>query len=294
MTSKNYLLKVIICVILIFSTVGAAFSAVAFSSVLSEKYYDKIIDKYDISQKVYDSIESEFESNSHSSGIDASVYMDNITQESLEEMIKANVKAGLDYLKGKSDSYDYIENLELYELNNGIDEFFGEFDDNEKNDEYYEKLNQIKEEADSIVKEKIDIFKFSTLNSSGTLGKLRSLYSKVSPLLIGVFVLFAVMFILMVIVAKAGEAYYWIGCDFLASGILILIPCIYLSASGLIQSFVIKDSGVYYAVTGLLTGTEKMLIKSGVWFIVLGVCDMALKVYFIIRKSKDSKSEKKV
>lgn len=289
MSSKHYILNVILSIFAVFLISASWICTAVIGTVGRYGCYEKVVEKNNIYSYAQESIEKSFEEYSHTSGIEKETFSAYYDENFIKENINSNIKNFLDVLLGKSGSYDYVSSVDFSGADETIDAFFNDYaekTDYVKDEIYEEKLNETKEKAHEIFTDKTDVFRFSLMNENGIIQKISSKISLIKGMFAACYIL-AVIFILLIIIINRKESLYWLGCPFFVSGLLLLIPLIYIKASGFINGFTVKEKPVFYSITGLLDSVLNNAIAFALVSIIFGLVFLFLGIFFKSKKKEE-------
>lgn len=289
MSSKHYILNVILSIFAVFLISASWICTAVIGTVGRYGCYEKVVEKNNIYSYAQESIEKSFEEYSHTSGIEKETFSAYYDENFIKENINSNIKNFLDVLLGKSGSYDYISSVNFSNADETIDTFFNDYaekTDYVKDEIYEEKLNETKEKAHEIFTDKTDVFRFSLMNENGIIQKISSKISLIKGMFAACYIL-AVIFILLIIIINRKENLYWLGCPFFVSGLLLLIPLIYIKVSGFINGFTVKEKPVFYSITGLLDSVLNNAIAFALVSIIFGLVFLFLGIFLKSKKKEE-------
>ena len=289
MSSKHYILNVILSIFAVFLISASWICTAVIGTVGRYGCYEKVVEKNNIYSYAQESIEKSFEEYSHTSGIEKETFSAYYDENFIKENINSNIKNFLDVLLGKKENYDYISSVNFSNADETIDTFFNDYaekTDYVKDEIYEEKLNETKEKAHEIFTDKTDVFRFSLMNENGIIQKISSKISLIKGMFTACYIL-AVIFILLIIIINRKENLYWLGCPFFVSGLLLLIPLIYIKASGFINGFTVKEKPVFYSITGLLDSVLNNAIAFALVSIIFGLVFLFLGIFLKSKKKEE-------
>ena len=289
MSSKHYILNVILSIFAVFLISASWICTAVIGTVGRYGCYEKVVEKNNIYSYAQESIEKSFEEYSHTSGIEKETFSAYYDENFIKENINSNIKNFLDVLVGKKENYDYISSVNFSNADETIDTFFNDYaekTDYVKDEIYEEKLNETKEKAHEIFTDKTDVFRFSLMNENGIIQKISSKISLIKGMFTACYIL-AVIFILLIIIINRKENLYWLGCPFFVSGLLLLIPLIYIKASGFINGFTVKEKPVFYSITGLLDSVLNNAIAFALVSIIFGLVFLFLGIFLKSKKKEE-------
>lgn len=283
---KLYIPKVLLTFLLIFLLIGTELSLLIQHKALAYPTFEIITEQQNLDQKTYDAIASYFQSRSNSTAIPPEIYLDTIHTDQLKTDILYSVYQGFDYLNGKSETYEFT--MHFGELEESVTNFFEQYADEnsyQKDDAFYQKIQENISEAESKILYYTDTFKFSTLYERGWLAKIRSYLRLFRTIMTVLCIVTAVTLIALILCCKAdfSELLYWLGLSTTIPGLLISLPCLYILATNYFSGFVVKDAQIFAAVVGYLQYvTSQICIASA----VTGVIGILLLVIFGVRRSR--------
>lgn len=252
---KLYVPNVILTILFVFLLIGSEGTILARRIGLSSTTFRYITEHQQLDAKGYDTLTSYFKTRSNSTGIPETVFLDAISQEDLHDGIIQNADAALDYICGRSDTYE--PSMDLTALETAVTDFFVAYaeENNYSQDEtFHQKVQSTIDEARAEILLTADPFKLGTLQTNGWLAKLRQAVSYLD-LAVKICVIASITVILLLILCNLKQLEhlcYWIGLSCFTSGLLTAVPCIYLIASDFFSGFTIKDPQVFSSITGFL------------------------------------------
>lgn len=275
---KTYIPCVLISIILVFTMLGTAVCVIADKVVLNENTCIKIIDEKDLTSKTRSYIEKTFREKYNSTGIPAEIYMESISDEWLDGVIKDRISNAFLYVKNKS---EYSKDIDFNTLDAGITKFFENYADENgyvKDSSYNDKLKKEIDTAHKIINSSLDIFKTDTLYENGVFNQVRrytGYLEKLNYLFIIADVV-CIIILLLLCMKNIRDIFYWSGISFIISGIIGLIPCVYITSSDYFDSFVIKQEQIFtafttfmYRITDSFTVFEIALLAVGVLAVII-------------------------
>lgn len=287
--TKKYIPCVLTTIVLVFSVIGLLLIVLFKSYILSGNAMYDTLNKKDIYSKVYNAIDTYFSEQYNTTGIPKEVYMDAITQEEVTELTNQTTAEGIAYINNTSftPSYDYSA------LDQSIDKFFEDYAtsiDYTKDDAYYQKVQQTKDNAYLVLQYECDVFKLSTMKDAGLLDKVSKVTHYINYLMLGDIVLLVICVILLVLLNGKyfNESLYWISNTLMVSSVIMMLPCIYLKATDYFSAFTIKSDTIYHAVTGFLYGIVDRYLTMLIVSLVVGIVLMV--IFGITNKPKKSNS----
>ncbi|MCD7810505.1 MAG: hypothetical protein LUG91_01450 [Ruminococcus sp.] len=286
---KTYIPSLILSIVLVFTLIGASGALTAVSFANPEKLI-KLTSDNNITSKIQTELESYYSSKYNETGIPAEIYTTAFTDDYITEVTKININAGFNRLNGEE--FDNTTGIENSDLESSIETFFNDYAesiDYVKDDQYYEKLQSTIDSAYSVVADYCDVFKFSAMENEGILAKLSKLYVNLDLICILTLAATLFLFILTLIINIKGISafFYWLGVSGTVSGILSIIPCIYLKATNYFDAFTIKQSQIFTSFTSLMYGVVNRFLTEGVLLLLIGI--VMLVLFGIITKKRNKK-----
>ncbi len=248
-------------------------------------------EKKNISEKTVAHLDRKFREISGASGIPSDIYTENLDQEYIQSVINAYINSGYSALEsGKKMDVEIPQNKEM---DKAIDDFFNNLADEtgyEKNDDFYEKLENTKKNACRIIGENCDIYKFASLEKHGVLSTASKVY-RIRPLLTFASVGGAALMILFLIFVNRKEkknVLYWTGISAAIAGAIGMVPSIYLLSTKYFNAFSIKQPQIFAAYTGgMFKLTEAFMAAS------IAVCAVGITLIVLYAAIGSHKSEPK-
>ncbi|MBR3760861.1 MAG: hypothetical protein IKK47_07755 [Ruminococcus sp.] len=253
-------------------------------------------EKKNIAAKTSEQINRKFRDLSGASGIPAETYTSNLDEEYLQSVINAYINEGYNALK--SDEKFSVEIPENAEMNKAIEDFFNKAADEtgyEKNDDFYKKLENTKENAYKVIGDECDIYKFSALEKHGVLRPASKVY-KMRPLLtfasIGGTVLM-ILFLIFVNFREKKTIFYWAGISAVIAGAIGMIPSIYLLSTKYFNAFSIKQPQIFAAFTGAMFKLTEAFMAASIAVCVAGIAMIVLYTVLIRQNTTQQSSPEK-
>lgn len=283
------LLFSILLVILMICSVGVIIVDINFNAertiTLSEKK--------DISDKAYAHLNSKFRESSGASGIPSDIYLKNLDKEYIQSVVNAYINSGYDVLKsGKKMNIDIPKNTEMEKA---LDDFFNNMADEtgyEKNEEFYNKLENTKKNAYQLIGECCDIYKFAALEKHGVLTPASEIY-KMRPLLTFASVGGTALMILFLIFINRKEkktVLYWSGISAAIAGAIGMVPSIYLLSTDYFNAFSIKQPQIFAAYTGAMFKLTEAFMAASIAVCAAGITMIVLYAVIGCYKSAPQKA----
>lgn len=286
---KMYLPCVIISIIIVFVIISLHILLLFKYEVMSGKAFDKAIQSENISSVVYEHLNDYFEEQYNSTGIPTEVYMKSLTEEDISNIVDNSVNNVLEYISNKNDNVDI--DYDFSKLETSLNDFFVEYAesiDYPQDETFYSKVAVTTNTAISTVKEKCDVFKFSTINDTGLLNKVRKYYHYIDYAGYGLIAMLVVFLLLLIILNRKYilDCIYWLCNSIAISSLLMLIPCIYIKSVDYFASFSIKSVGTYNAVTGLLNGITDTYTTTLIITLIVGLVGIVTSIITLKKRSK--------
>lgn len=287
---KTYLLSRILITVLISFLAAAYLGAVTAANVLTDSdVYTGIIRDNGLGQKVYDSLEDEFEKQYNTTAVPADVFMNSLSAGQLEDEMCGMAAHNASVLAGAENSYA----PDFSALEADIDKFFSEYAEqiNYEPDEAYEqKLAETKKNAEKLIEERMDAFYMNSLREKGYFEKVQRYipYLNFMTIALLIIIIGAVLYIAFREQGSVIRKFYWQGAAFFCGGAMLAVPCGYLLFSGKLGSFAVKVPVVYTAVTNLLeTGVTRVFAKAAA-ALILG---LVIVIWNAVKIRKDAAAQ---
>ncbi len=253
-------------------------------------------EKKNIAAKTSDQIDRKFRDLSGASGIPVETYTASLDEEYIQSVIDVYINEGYSVLKsGEKFSPDIPENAEM---NKAIDDFFTKTADEtgyEKNEDFYKKLENTKENAYKLIGGECDIYKFSALEKHGVLKPASKVY-KMRPLLtfasIGGTVLM-ILFLIFVNFREKKAIFYWTGISAVIAGAIGMIPSIYLLSTKYFNAFSIKQPQIFASFTGAMFKLTEAFMAASIAVCVAGIAMIVLYTVLIRQNNTQQSSPEK-
>lgn len=281
---KTYIPSLILSVLLVFSFTGTSALIVGNSFANPEKL-TALMEENEIVPMIRTELKNYFSDKYNETGIPAEVYTEALTDEYIKLAAENYIYAGLD--KGASATYGYNA-LENEQLEKNITEFFSDYAESinyEKDAKYDDKLEATIKSAYSVIGDYCDVYKFKTMNDEGILEKTSGIYSNLSKIIMlaaGASLLLIAV-ILLINLKSVSAALYWVGISALISGIIGIIPCIYLNSTNYFDAFVIKQPHIFTSFTKLMYGAMDAFIMNQIILAAAGI--VLIIVFSVIQKN---------
>lgn len=263
----SYIGSFILSVLLIFTFIASL--AVTVVSVFAKP--DNIVslmEQENISGIVYSELEKYFMSRQNDTGIPANVYMTAIDDELIDYVMYMEINDGFSCLKNGTQSDDSFI-IKNDSVDKALSDFYSNYAESigyEKDAKYDEKLSEAQKNAEKVIADYCDVFKFDAMISHGIMKKLSPFYNKLPTVQLVVYGATVMLMLLMILanIKSTSATLYWIGICSLISGIICAVPCIYLKATDYFSSFTIKQPQIYTAYTSVMTSATDTLLKCSV------------------------------
>ncbi len=266
-----YLPNVLLTFLLVFALLATELVLFVSQVVFNPAVFRTVAEQETLAEKAYATLKTDFTSRSNSTGIPAEVFLDAIDQNALHEGIIGSTEQAFAYLNGKSDDYNFT--MDFTELEASVRTFFVDYAEENgfaQDAAFEEKVAAVIEEAESEVLFVADTFKFGTMHRNGWLKTARKYIGYLQPAVIGCLAVTVLLLMLLFICNNKQKLHlaYWLGLAALISGLLLLVPCIYLTATDYFSAFALKDPQIFAAVVGYLRLlTKRALVIAAATFV---------------------------
>ncbi len=269
MKTSHYLLNFFLSLLLCLFAIALILTSVLPSAFLSKGTYLKTVEKYKISDTVYNAIQDVFIDQSGSTNIPPEVYENVIDKEEINEIFPKFIENVLDYTFGKIDKISQIE-IDFTALENSLTSYFKETakEYGMPLDENFEKqldltLSEVKESVMSF----LDI---SVLKAVAE--KARPYVSILKTACIVAAVIFGVLcllFSLFLFLSAKDHGFFWISSSFACASLLVFLGFFLIRVSGFFNGFILKNEIFHSLITGFLKViTDKVLIVCAIVFVL--------------------------
>ncbi|MDE5564791.1 MAG: hypothetical protein K2I93_06515 [Oscillospiraceae bacterium] len=268
---QAYLPNVLLTFLLVFALLAAELVLFVSAVVFNPAVFRTVAEQEALADKAYATLEADFTSRSNSTGIPAEVFLDAIDHDALHEGIIGSTEQAFTYLNGKSETYDFM--MDFTDLEASVRAFFVDYANENgfaRDTAFEEKVAAVIEESEAEVLFVTDTFKFGTMYRNGWLTKAQKYVRYLQPAIIGCLALTAILVILLILCNSRQKLHlaYWFGLAALTSGLLLLVPCIYLTATDYFSAFALKDPQIFAAVVGYLRLlTKHALVMAATTFV---------------------------
>lgn len=264
---KTYLPSLVISVLLVFALLGTS-AIIVVKAMANEKSLIKLTEEKNVSSMVNSELSGYFSKKYNETGIPAEIYTDALTDDYIRESIKIYISGAFDALE--NDGKLNVSLPENKKLEENLSTFFIDYADSidhEKDDAFYEKVNATIESAYRKIADACDIYKMKTAGSEGLLSKAGKVYRNIDIMLIAAVVACIILIGLLIAVNRKNlrNTKYWTGISAVISGIIGIVPCIYLSCTRYFDSFTIKQPQTFASFTGFMyKSTDKLIMNHGI------------------------------
>ncbi|HAJ98337.1 MAG TPA: hypothetical protein DCO72_11455 [Ruminococcus sp.] len=267
----HYFLNVLFTLFLVFSLICTEMTLLVQRSALNVNMFHVVVQQEGLTDKAYDKLETYFKTRANSTGIPEAVFLRVVDKEMIYNGIMESVTQSFEYLNGNTSEYQFT--MDFTEMEQSVTEFFEEYADvngYQKDDIYQEKLTAVIEESEKEILFVVDNFKFTMLYEKGWLAKLRQV---VGYLNVAVTVCLAVTIVLAVIIVflnkkKMINIPYWLGLSAFTAGVLVSVPCFWVTHTNYFSGFVVTDPQIFSAVVGYLN----LLVNRAFVMAVVTIC----------------------
>lgn len=285
---RKYLPNIFVCIVLVFSLLGAESLAFVKYVLLDENTYVQMVDSNKVDEKVYGEIKKYFDDNYDNTGIKSDVYMNSLGADAVRDVIINKISAACSYIDGSADKYEDPQ-FDFTSLEKELEEYFRKFADEnnvEMNDAFKAQLENTAETAKEEINSCSDVFLLEELHRTGVLSKARKAYKLFPAAFFGCIILAGLMLIALILMNRKNiaDSLYWLSCTGIASSAVTLIPCVWLKASRYFDRLVIRTSYIYHSVTGLCYQLLDAVIR--VQCAILLVSAVIMVIYVAVVKIK--------
>lgn len=288
---KTYIPSLLMSILLVFSLLGVTALVVAETYASPEKLFS-LAEENDVIPKVQKELEKYFGDKYNETGVPAEIYTGAIDNSYIQDVINMFIDESFTILEEES-SEGFVIPVNA-QLEKSITDFFSGYADSngyEKDENYNKKLENTIASAYNAVGDYCDIYKLEMMQSEGILSKAGVLYRNLDTLLIAAVGVTAVLAVILLLVnlKQINIFLYWLGVSGFISGVIGLVPCIYLNATSYFDSFVIKQPHIFTSYTKLLYGVVNTFMTGQLIVIAAGV--LLLGVYLLSHRFGNTKSK---
>ncbi len=292
---RCYLPNVLLTFLLVFFLLATQLTIFAKTQVLNAANFQKIAEQEGLADMAYSSLETYFKTRANSTGIPAEVYTDVMDRDALHEAILGSVSQAFDYLNGKTDTYEFT--MDFTALEDSVSTFFSDYaaENNVQKDVVYEeKVASVIAEAEAEILFVADTFKFSTMHKNGWLEMARTLVSYLNLAQTACIIGTAVLVLLLILcnLKQLAHLLYWGGLSWLTASLLLLVPCVYVTATDYFAGFAIKDPQIFAAVVGYLELLVSRATTLAIVTLILSMIALAAFGFFHALRRKENAEEK--
>ncbi len=275
---RCYLPNVLLTFLLVFFLLATQLTIFAKTQALNAANFQKIAEQEGLADMAYSSLETYFKTRANSTGIPAKVYTDVMDRDALHEAILGSVSQAFDYLNGKTDTYEFT--MDFTALEGSVNTFFSDYaaENNVQKDAVYEeKVASVIAEAEAEILFVADTFKFSTMHKNGWLETARKLVSYLNLAQTACIIGTAILLLLLILcnLKQPAHLLYWGGLSWMTASLLLLVPCVYVTATDYFAGFAIKDPQIFAAVVGFLELLVSRATTLAIVTLVLSVVALA-------------------
>ncbi len=289
--TEKYVPNLILSILLVFSLIGAAFAMSAKYYIISEDTFIENVDENNIVDLTYNEIEKYFKDSEAYSGIPADVYMSAITKEDIAAIINVKISENISIITGSEKTlippFDYT-NLEK-SITNYFDKFAQE-NNVEINDDYNNQLKKTIDTAISEIDEFSDVYMLDFMHEKNIIDKAADIYKYLDPIM---YIFMGLSLLCIILICgisrkKFRNAFYWISMALICSSALMLFPTLYIKLSGMANKLLIRNEGIYAAVTSYISKILNMLCVTEIIILVIGI---AFIFMYALASKKDKNKE---
>ncbi len=285
---KKYIPCLFLSLILVFASLGTSAIIIAGKYANADKFVE-LTEENEIVPMIKTQLENYFSDKYNSTGIPAEVYAQAMNEQYINSAVEKYITDGFKVLEGEPYATDTAPTFKTpvnEVLEADIRKFFSDYADSidyEKDDNYNKKVDSAITSAYNAIGEQCDIYKLKTINNKGLLTKAKPIYQNLGLISLAVIAVTALLVVIIVLIniKSISAALYWTGISALISGVIGIIPCIFLNATNYFDAFVIKQPQIFTAFTGLMYSAVDSFMMNQIILAVLGV--ILIIAYPVIR-----------
>lgn len=250
--------------------------------VFKPELYSEAIGRKAVSDAVYEDLTEYFAQFSAPTGIPPEVFNGAIDQHELADASFDLLTDSLNYLTNKNAQlpeikYDFesfekkiVGYIEEYSESNGI----------EKDDEYYDLIDNTVTVAENQIINHLDIMMLHQLATSRYGKVIHEKSEYVGTAMFASCGLFVIVLMIMIIVDRrhVRDLPYWAGLILAVSSAVLLFPCIYLDKINYFSTFFIRSRHIYLTVTGVFQTVLSRVIRFETVMLLVGLILIVLTV----------------
>lgn len=272
--ASTYIISVLLTLLLVFVSIAACAAGVFRFVALQPDTALGIVDSEKLADRVHSSLETEFRQRESTTGIPSSVYANAIKPENLKPIIRDTVTNGFAYLQGESNSLN--TDADFSKLEKEIRVFFENYaaeNKIEKNESFDLALRKTTDNAETLILNACDVFRFATLDDAGVFQKLKPYLPWASTGTTALFAAAAVLVLLLFLVNfhEAEHGFYWVGTALIIASAVLMIPAMWLEKTRWFDRFSVKTDQTFAAVTGYLYTNTHAVVSAATAGIIISV-----------------------
>ena len=285
---KKYIPCLILSLILVFSSLGTSAVIIVNEYASADKLIE-LTEENEIVPMIKTQLEKHFSDEYNATGIPVEVYAEAMNEQYINSVLEKYIADGFAVLEGEPYATDTAPTFKTpvnEALEADIKKFFSDYAESinyEKDDNYNNKVDFAISSAYNVIGEQCDIYKLKTINNEGLLTKAKPIYHNLGVILLACLAVTVLLIIIIVLIniKSLTAVLYWIGVSSLISGVIGIIPCLYLNATNYFDAFVIKQPQIFTAFTGLMYNAVDSFMMNQIILAVLGV--ILIIAYPVIR-----------
>lgn len=282
---RRLILRLVISILLVFTLLGTVLGTIGTYALGSPSLLLSQLEKQDAAQKVHSSLQTKFETQYNTTAVPAEVYMEVLTTQWLDNIMKEQVEAAYTQMH-ESGEQVMIDFTPLEDAITAYFEQFAEENNYEKDDTYTQKLTEIKENAEDTVQNAIDVYHIGIMQKAGVFDKLSTLFRMSLVVAIGCGVVSIALILWLCLLRD--RACYWIGTSLFAGGALLTVAGAVIFGTSVIQKFSLKDPAVYAVFTGTMTFLTQVVLGLGLVLLAAGLILWCGNVFFVKSRRKSA------
>ena len=244
-------------------------------TIFDPDIYSESMSKESVSESVYNSLDEYFEQYAAPTRIPKEVFTDSLDEDKLTAAVYSLIDDCLQYLTNSDapvpePSYDFTE---LEESITSYIEEYSEENDIEKDDDYYDLIENTISTAEAQINSKLDVTMLYTLTQSGFATRIHAYtgYIKIALPILAVLLLVIIGIMFIINLHHLRDMPYWIGSILFTSSLIILVPVLYLDKTSYFDNFFISTEYIYNMITGLINTAMSRIITFQTILCIIGV-----------------------
>ncbi len=244
--------------------------------------YSQVMGKQAVAEAIYEDLDEYFEQFAAPTGIPKEVFTSALDEDELSNGAYALLEDCLEYLTNE-DAAEPVVAYDYTELEDSITSYIEEYseeNDIEKDDEYYELIDQTISTAENQIASRLDIIMLHTLCETNVAKSVHKYAGYITAAMVIAGIILAVLIVAMFVINRhhLRDMTYWVGTIMFSSAVVWLIPTVYLDSVGYFDSFFVTTEHIYLTVTGLFDEILSRVIYAQTIVLIIGIALIILTI----------------